>query len=92
MWTLSGFADEIDPDFETQCAHVAGLGLTAIELRSAWGVNSLLSFLRTWLLDHTHSPNKVIAKVMVDESIERRNHEALVKQTADYVNSSKSEV
>jgi YidC/Oxa1 family membrane protein insertase len=57
-----------------------------------WGVNSLLSFLRTWLLDHTHSPNKVIAKVMVDESIERRNHEALVKQTADYVNSSKSEV
>ena len=42
MWTLSGFADEIDPDFETQCAHVAGLGLTAIELRSAWGVNSLL--------------------------------------------------
>lgn len=41
MWTLSGFADEIDPDFAVQCAHVRSLGLTHIELRSAWGVNVL---------------------------------------------------
>jgi sugar phosphate isomerase/epimerase len=41
MWTLSGFADEIAPDFSTQCVHVHSLGVTHIELRSAWGVNVL---------------------------------------------------
>ena len=41
MWTLSGFADEIDDDFEKQCAVLNGLGIAHIELRSAWGVNVL---------------------------------------------------
>jgi len=41
MWTLSGFSDEISPDFETQCALVAQLGLTHLELRSAWDTNVL---------------------------------------------------
>lgn len=41
MWTLSGFADEIDDDFEKQCAVLNQLGITNIELRSAWGVNVL---------------------------------------------------
>ena len=41
MWTLSGFVDEIDPDFDTQCAVAAGLGLTFLEIRSAWGTNVL---------------------------------------------------
>ncbi|WP_425498946.1 sugar phosphate isomerase/epimerase family protein [Oerskovia flava] len=41
MWTLSGFADEISPDVETQCVVAAELGLTHIELRSAWDVNVL---------------------------------------------------
>ncbi|WP_258723266.1 sugar phosphate isomerase/epimerase family protein [Cellulomonas sp. NS3] len=41
MWTLSGFADEIDPDLETQCATLDELGITHIELRSAWGTNVL---------------------------------------------------
>lgn len=41
MWTLSGFADEIDPDFETQCAHLNSLQVEWLELRSAWGVNVL---------------------------------------------------
>ncbi len=41
MWTLSGFADEISDDFETQCAHVRSLGLRYIEFRSAWGTNIL---------------------------------------------------
>jgi sugar phosphate isomerase/epimerase len=41
MWTLSGFSDEISPDFETQCALVSELGLTHVELRSAWDVNVL---------------------------------------------------
>lgn len=41
MWTLSGFSDEISPDFAEQCALVRELGLSHIELRSAWGVNVL---------------------------------------------------
>lgn len=41
MWTLSGFADEISPDFEEQCAHLRQLGLRYLELRSAWGTNVL---------------------------------------------------
>jgi sugar phosphate isomerase/epimerase len=41
MWTLSGFADEIDNDFTTQCQVVSDLGLKYLEIRSAWGVNIL---------------------------------------------------
>jgi sugar phosphate isomerase/epimerase len=41
MWTLSGFADEIDPDLDTQCQVLDRLGITNIELRSAWDVNVL---------------------------------------------------
>ncbi len=41
MWTLSGFSDEISPDFAEQCAVVAGLGIGHVEVRSAWGVNVL---------------------------------------------------
>lgn len=39
MWTLSGFADEIGPDLETQCAVLDELGVRYLELRSAWSVN-----------------------------------------------------
>ncbi len=41
MWTLSGFADEIDPDLATQCRVLDELGIRYIEFRSAWGVNVL---------------------------------------------------
>ncbi len=41
MWTLSGFADEIDPDLETQCAVLNDLGITHVEFRSAWDTNVL---------------------------------------------------
>ncbi len=41
MWTLSGFADEIDPDLETQCQVLDSLGIRYIEFRSAWDVNVL---------------------------------------------------
>lgn len=41
MWTLSGFADEISSDVQTQLDTVVDLGLRYIELRSAWGVNVL---------------------------------------------------
>ena len=41
MWTLSGFADEIDDDLERQCSLLDQLGIRFIEFRSAWGVNVL---------------------------------------------------
>ncbi|MDY7088433.1 MAG: sugar phosphate isomerase/epimerase family protein [Actinomycetota bacterium] len=41
MWTLSGFSDEISPDFTEQCEVVSGLGMRYVEVRSAWDVNIL---------------------------------------------------
>jgi sugar phosphate isomerase/epimerase len=41
VWTLSGFADEIDPDLATQCATLNDLGITHVEFRSAWDTNVL---------------------------------------------------
>ena len=41
MWVMSGFADEISPDLETQCTVLAQLGIRFLELRSAWDVNVL---------------------------------------------------
>jgi sugar phosphate isomerase/epimerase len=41
MWTLSGFSDEISPEFEEQCSVVSSLGLKYLEFRSAWDVNIL---------------------------------------------------
>jgi sugar phosphate isomerase/epimerase len=41
MWTLSGFADEIDPDLKTQCAVLNELAITHVEFRSAWDTNVL---------------------------------------------------
>jgi sugar phosphate isomerase/epimerase len=38
-FVLSGFGDEIDAAPEVQLAVLAALGATAIEVRSAWGVN-----------------------------------------------------
>ena len=35
MWTLSGFADEIDDDLERQCSLLDQLGIRFIEFRSA---------------------------------------------------------
>jgi sugar phosphate isomerase/epimerase len=41
MWTLSGFADEISPDLDKQCAVITGLGMKYVEFRSAWDTNVL---------------------------------------------------
>lgn len=40
-WILSGFSDEISPDFTEQCQVATGLGLRYLEVRSAWDVNIL---------------------------------------------------
>ena len=41
MWILSGFADEIDPDLQTQCDVMTQLGISYVEFRSAWDINVL---------------------------------------------------
>ena len=41
MWTLSGFADEIDPDLDLQVATITQLGLNYLEFRSAWDTGVL---------------------------------------------------
>jgi sugar phosphate isomerase/epimerase len=41
MWTLSGFADEIDADPGTQFQTLNELGIRYVEFRSAWGINVL---------------------------------------------------
>jgi sugar phosphate isomerase/epimerase len=41
MWTLSGFADEIDPDPDIQFRTLNELGIRFVEFRSAWDTNVL---------------------------------------------------
>ena len=48
-----------------------------------WAINSLLGVLQMVLLDAFYTPDKVIAKIMVDESIERRQKELVVKNNAN---------
>lgn len=76
MWTLSGFSDEISPDFEEQCAVASGLGLGFIELRSAWETNILdlddeqLRTVRQTLADHdlrVSSIGSPIGKIFLDD-------------------------
>jgi sugar phosphate isomerase/epimerase len=41
MWTLSGFADEISPDLDVQCATLDDLSVGHVEFRSVWNTNVL---------------------------------------------------
>ncbi len=41
MWTLTGFADEIDADLATQLDTLAAEEMRFLELRAAWGINVL---------------------------------------------------
>lgn len=61
MWTLSGFADEIDPDLRTQAALLKELGIGYIEFRSAWDVN---------VLDLTDEQLTEAAAVLAEHSLE----------------------
>ena len=60
MWTLSGFADEIDPDLATQCATLNDLGITHVEFRSAWGTN---------VLDLTDEQIESAAAILADQGL-----------------------
>jgi sugar phosphate isomerase/epimerase len=79
MWTLSGFADEIDPDFTTQCKVAGGLGLKFLEIRSAWGINILdlddtqLESVQQILAEYDLKVSSIgspIGKIFIDEDFE----------------------
>ncbi|RSM69528.1 xylose isomerase [Actinoplanes sp. ATCC 53533] len=76
MWTLSGFVDEISSDFTEQCRVASGLGLTHVELRSAWEVNILdlkeeqLTVMKETLAEHDLEVSSIgspIGKIFIDE-------------------------
>ena len=79
MWTLSGFADEIDPDLDTQCRLLNELGITYLEFRSAWDVNVLdlsddqLDEAEKILADHSLSVSSIgspIGKVNIEDDFD----------------------
>lgn len=51
-----------------------------------WALNSLLSFVQTLALNKIYSPGKVIAKIMVEETVQRRNREEAVKVNTELMN------
>ena len=96
MWSLSGFSDEISPDFEEQCAVVSSLGLKYLEFRSAWDVNILdlddaqLDKAKDILSTHGLSVSSIgspIAKIPVEEAfgphLDRMRHAADVAHRFD---------
>jgi sugar phosphate isomerase/epimerase len=91
MWTLSGFIDEISPDFTEQCTVAASLGLRYVELRSAWEINMLdltpgqLATVKQTLAGHDLEVSSIgspIGKIFIDEDfpphLERMRHAAEV--------------
>jgi sugar phosphate isomerase/epimerase len=91
MWTLSGFVDEISSDFAEQCRVASELGLTHVELRSAWDVNILdlepgqLASMKETLAGHGLAVSSIgspIGKIYIDEPfpahLERMRHAAEV--------------
>jgi YidC/Oxa1 family membrane protein insertase len=48
-----------------------------------WTVSSLVAFLQTLVLNYTHPPQKMLAKVLVDETIVRRSRENSRKKLAE---------
>lgn len=49
-----------------------------------WIMGNILSFLQMLLLNHTHKPGRVLARLMIDETVEQRSWEQHVKDTAKY--------
>jgi len=79
MWTLSGFADEIDPDLAVQCAVLSQLSIGFIEFRSAWDVNVLdltdqqVTDARRILTEHDLSVSSIaspIGKINIEDDFE----------------------
>jgi sugar phosphate isomerase/epimerase len=96
MWTLSGFIDEISPDFTQQCQVAADLGLRYAEVRSAWDVNILdldpeqLAVVKRTLAAYgmrVSSVGSPIGKIFIDDEfaphLERMRHAVDVARFLD---------
>lgn len=59
-WKLSGFGDEIDDDPRIQTAVLSALGASAIEVRSAWGMN---------IVDLTTTQLEELATIIADAGL-----------------------
>ena len=49
-----------------------------------WIMSSFFQLVQTILLNHTHNPQKVIARNMIDETVDRRSREAHVKKLKEF--------
>ncbi|MDE5994054.1 MAG: YidC/Oxa1 family membrane protein insertase, partial [Oscillospiraceae bacterium] len=49
-------------------------------------MSTSLSFIQMVVLNHTHSPKKVLARLMVDETINHRAKEKIIKNVAETLN------
>lgn len=47
-----------------------------------WIISNIVAFVQTLILGYTHEPRKLLAKLMVEETIERRSREANLKGVA----------
>ncbi len=47
-----------------------------------WIITNIITFVQTIVLNYTHSPKKVIAQTMVEETITRRSRENMIKMRA----------
>ena len=79
MFTLSGFADEISPDLDTQIQVLSKLNISFLELRGVWGQNVLalgdddLTRVKAALDDHGIGVSAIgspIGKIKIDDPFE----------------------
>ncbi|MBR3867898.1 MAG: YidC/Oxa1 family membrane protein insertase [Clostridia bacterium] len=49
-----------------------------------WIMSNFFQLIQTLLLNYTHSPHKVIARNMIDETVERRSREASIKKLKEF--------
>ena len=54
-------------------------------------MSTVLSFLQMIVLNKTHSPKKVLARLMIDETINHRAKEKILKNVAETLDDSKKE-
>ncbi len=51
-----------------------------------WIASNIFAFIQTVILSYTHSPKKMVAKLMVDETVQRRSREENLKRAAQKIN------
>lgn len=56
-----------------------------------WIMSSLFTLLQTLLLNYTHSPQKVIAESMIDETVERRSREASIIKLKEFADNNSAD-